>query len=192
MKGLGRPSSFAGSTMGLDRAQLIRRTAYFNATRRPKECSEVDERYNKMAVQLFIMIRCIDYAVIDLGLALESKGMLRHNVKRNYRLASEATLKVHSKVCNFFKHAYAEQLDKFSKCADGIYAALEQDLRLNDLEKAYNLMLYFSRLIEQRLTLLEKRYDFSDAKVLTTLPSRYFDLDIKDYALDSIVKSYFK
>lgn len=192
MKGLGRPSSFAGTTMGLDRAQLIRRTAYFNATRRPKECSEVDERYNKMAVQLFIMIRCIDYAMVDFGTALEDAGMLKHKTKRDFSLASKATLQVHCRVCSFFKELYPEQLRVFNDCGDRIYMAMESDMKLSDVERSYNLMLGLGRLIKQRIALLESRYDFSDAEILTKLPDRFSHLGIKDYGLDAIVKSYFK
>ena len=187
-----RPSSLAGTSMSYDRAQLIRRTAYFNATRRPHAVTEVDERYNRLAVQLFLMIRCMDYALVDFGMALENAGQLRHKVKRDYGLASKAALQVHCRVCDFFKNLYPEQLNVFTDCGDRMYMAMESDMRLDDVEKAYNLMLCLGRLIEQRLSILSSRYDFRDAEILTKLPSRFTSLSIKDYGLDAIVKSYFK
>jgi hypothetical protein len=192
MRGLVRPSALVGTTMSMDRAQLIRRTAYFNATRRPKVVDEVDERYNKMAVQLFLMIRCMDYAMVDFGNALEDAGMLRHKAKRDFSLASKATLQVHCRVCSFFKELYPEQLRVFNDCGDRIYMAMDSDMKLSDVERSYNLMLCLGRLIKQRIALLESRYDFREAEILTKLPDRFSYLGIKDYGLDAIVKSYFK
>lgn len=173
-------------TISYREAHLIKRTAWMNM--QPRKPRPEDERLVPIAIRMLTYIACLNYAMCDLEAELADAGLLRHAVKRSFRIAQEHVQQAHQRAYKML----AQANDKAPRCynneMDDAWQKIDQGILLSPPERAYNMVVALIRLIEQLNGELSGRYDFAPARVLYRIPGLLACTGIEDHKIDRIIE----
>ena len=167
-------------------ALLIKRTAWRNM--QPRKPSEEDAKYVPTAIRMLTCIACLNYAMCDLETELSNVGMLRHGVKRMFRMAQSQVQQVHQQAYEMLNKASVRAARQYNDKLDEAWRAIDEFVELEAPERAYNIVVALCRLIEKQNKELTGRYDFAPARGIYRIPMMLSDVKIHDYRIDRIIE----
>ncbi len=167
-------------------AQLIKRTAWMNM--QPRTPRPEDERLVRIAIRMLTYIACLNYAMCDLEAELAEAGLLRHAVKRSFRMAQERVQQVHQQAYKMLAKASAKAPRSYNNEMDDAWQKIDRCILLSPPERAYNIVVALARLVEKLNTRLTGRYDFAPARDLYRIPGLLSCAGIQDYQIDRIIE----
>ncbi len=167
-------------------ALLIKRTAWMNM--QPRKHRPEDDRLVPIAVRMLTYIACLNYAMCDLEIELEDAGLLRHGIKRAFRIAQEHVGKVHQHAYVMLGKISTEATRSYNDQLDWMWSRIDNCILLTPPERAYNIVVALVRLIEKENTALLGRYDFAPARVLYKVSAQLACTSIEDRNIDQIIE----
>lgn len=167
-------------------ALLIKRTAWRNM--QPRKPTAEDEKYVPTAIRMLTCIACLNYAICDLETELSDAGILRHGVKRMFRMAQAQVQQVHQQAYEMLNKASVRAARQYNDKLDEAWRAIDESVELEAPERAYNIVCALCRLIENQNKELTGRYDFAPARTLYRIPMMLSDMKIHDYRIDRIIE----
>lgn len=167
-------------------ARLIKRTAWVNM--QPRKPRPEDERLVPIAIRMLTYIACLNYAMYDLETELSDAGILRHGVKRSFRIAKDHVQQVHQEAYMMLHKINNKAAREYNDRMDWAWSKIDNSVLLEAPERAYNIVIALIRLIEKTNTSLQGRYDFAPAKVLYRIPERLACTGIEDRWIDLIIE----
>ena len=149
-------------------ALLIKRTAWRNM--QPRKPSEEDAKYVPTAIRMLTCLACLNYAMCDLETELSDVGILRHGVKRMFRMAQAQVQQVHQQAYEMLNKASVRAARQYNDKLDEAWRAIDESVELEAPERAYNIVVALCRLIEKQNKELTGRYDFAPARGYIVFP----------------------
>lgn len=173
-------------TIPYKQALLIKRTAWVNM--QPRTPSDKDKRLVPIAIRMLTYIACLNYAMCDLEEELYQAGLLKHGVKRSFRVAQENVQHVHQEAYMMLRKINDKASREYNDQMDWAWYKINNAILLNAPKRAYNIAIALVRLIEKTNIALQGRYDFAPARKLYRIPNLMACVGIEDKHVDRIIE----
>lgn len=167
-------------------ALLIKRMAWQNM--QPRKPRAEDAKYVPTAIRMLTGIACLNYAMCDLETELSDFGVLRNGIKRIFRMAQVQVQQVHQQAYEMLCKASKTAARQYNDELDEAWRAIDDSVKLEAPERAYNIVVALCRLIEKQNKELTGLYDFAPARVLYRIPVMLSGVKIRDYRIDRIIE----
>lgn len=148
----------------------------------------LEDEQNKEAVRMLTLIASLDYFIYDLIEEMESAGKFKHTIKRNINRCKELIEKAHMV---FYRRLFSYEFGgckKYNDAMDIYYEAINDCVKLEAPERAYNIIVAIVRLQAECRKRIDMRYFYQPSQDLEKIPSLLECLGIHDYKLDNIIE----
>jgi hypothetical protein len=148
----------------------------------------LEDEQNKEAVRMLTLIASLDYFIYDLIDEMTEVGKYKQLAKRNINRCKELIEKAHMV---FYRRLFSYEFGgcaKYNDAMDTYYSAINDCVKLEAPERAYNIIVAIVRLQAECRKRIDMCYFYQPSQDLEKIPSLLECLDIKDYRLDNIIE----
>ena len=133
--------------------QLIKRTAWVNANREPRGCTEEEaDRMTPNVVNAVVFTAVLNGLLYDFEDALKADRTMNDTVKKVVRMLHKSAGFAHSEIYRVFNNAIEGFGVLYNKRYDATTEAIERHVGMSGGERYYNIVLALLRLIEKNNT----------------------------------------
>mgnify|MGYP006967336160 CR=1 FL=1 len=147
-----------------------------------------EEILNKEAVLMLTLIAALDYVIYDLIDEMTEAGKHKQLAKRNINRCKELIERAHM---IFYRRLFSYEFGgcaKYNDAMDIYYEAINDCVKLEAPERAYNIIVAIVRLQAKCRKRIDMRYFYQPSQDLEKIPSLLECLGIHDYKLDNIIE----
>jgi hypothetical protein len=148
----------------------------------------LEDEQNKEAVRMLTLIASLDYFIYDLIDEMTEVGKYKQLAKRNINRCKELIEKAHMV---FYRRLFSYEFGgcaKYNDAMDTYYEAINDCVKLEAPERAYNIIVAIVRLQAECRKRIDMRYFYQPSQDLERIPSLLECLGIHDYKLDNIIE----
>lgn len=130
--------------------QLIKRTAWVNANREPRGCTEEEaDRMTPNVVNAVVFTAVLNGLLYDFEDALKADRTMNDTVKKVVRMLHKSAGYAHNEIYRVFNNAIEGFGVLYNKRYDATTEAIERHVGMSGGERYYNIVLALLRLIEK-------------------------------------------
>lgn len=148
----------------------------------------LEDEQNKEAVRMLTLIASLDYFIYDLIDEMTEVGKYKQLAKRNINRCKELIEKAHMV---FYRRLFSYEFGgcaKYNDAMDTYYKAINDCVKLEAPERAYNIIVAIVRLQAECRKRIDMCYFYQPSQDLEKIPSLLECLGIRDYKLDNIIE----
>ena len=148
----------------------------------------LEDEQNKEAVHMLTLIASLDYFIYDLIDEMTEVGKYKQLAKRNINRCKELIERAHM---IFYRRLFSYEFGgcaKYNDAMDIYYEAINDCVKLEAPERAYNIIVAIVRLQAECRKRIDMRYFYQPSQDLEKIPSLLECLGIHDYKLDNIIE----
>lgn len=137
-------------TNSIQELQLIKRTAWVNANREPRGCTDEEaQRLTPHVVNAVVYTAALNGALYDLEEQMKAEHTMNDSAKKVLRLLHHKASYAHGEIYRVFSNAIEGFGELYNKRYDLTTRAIEEHVLLRGGEKYYNIVLALLRLVRK-------------------------------------------